>query len=99
MEERVKFTPVNDRVLVEIFDTEDTTEGGIIIPEVAKEKVVDGIVRAVGRGSATAKGVVVPIDVMVGDHVVTKKYGGTEITIDGRGYTCVREDDILGVVG
>jgi chaperonin GroES len=81
-----------------MFDREERSGGGLYIPEVAKEETIDGLVRAIGRGRFTYKKGIVPVDVSVGDHVVIAKYGGTDITVDDRGYRCVREDDILGVI-
>ena len=91
--------PLQDRVIVRRLEEEQKTKGGIIIPDTAKEKPIEGEVVAVGKGKVTDDGKVVKPDVNVGDRVLFSKYGGTEVKIDGVDYLIMREDDILGVVG
>ncbi len=87
-----KFKPQGDRVLVEVAAAEEKTASGIIIPDTAKEKPQKGIVIAVGEGKKKDE----PMTVKVGDHVLYGKYSGTEITIDGKEYLIMRQDDIFG---
>ena len=90
--------PLQDRVIVKRLKEEEKTKGGIIIPDSAKEKPVEGKVIAVGNGKVTDKGDVRKLDVKVGDRVLFGKYSGTEVKIDGEEHLILREDDILGVV-
>ena len=90
--------PLHDRIIVERLEEETMTAGGIIIPDSAKEKPLEGTVIAVGKGKSTEDGKVLPLDVKAGDKVLFGKYAGTEIKIDGKEYVMMREDDILGVV-
>jgi chaperonin GroES len=90
--------PLRDRIIVERLEEEAKTAGGLIIPDTAKEKPQQGIVRAVGKGKVTEDGKVLPMDIKVGDKVLFGKYAGSEIKIDGREYQIMREDDILGVL-
>jgi chaperonin GroES len=90
--------PLRDRIIVERVEEEAKTAGGLIIPDTAKEKPQQGIVRAVGKGKVTEDGKVLPMDIKVGDKVLFGKYAGSEIKIDGREYQIMREDDILGVL-
>ncbi len=89
--------PINDRVLVKVAQADETTKGGIIIPDTAKEKPQEGEVVAVGDGQLKPDGDRIPMTVKVGDTVLFGKYSGTEIKIDGEEYMIMREDDILGV--
>ena len=89
---KVSFTPQGDRVLVEPAQAEEKTAGGIIIPDTAKEKPQKGSVIAVGPGKKKDE----PMTVKVGDRVLYGKYAGTEITIDGKEYLIMRQDDIFG---
>ena len=91
--------PLQDRVIVKRLEEEQKTKGGIIIPDTAKEKPIEGEVVAVGKGKVTDDGKVIKPDVNVGDRVLFSKYGGTEVKIDGVDYLIMREEDILGVVG
>ena len=91
--------PLQDRVIVKRLEEEQKTKGGIIIPDTAKEKPIEGEVVAVGKGKVADDGKVIKLEVAVGDRVLFSKYGGTEIKIDGVDYLIMREDDILGVVG
>ena len=90
--------PLHDRIIVERLEEETTTASGIIIPDSAKEKPMQGDVIAVGKGKVTEDGKVLPLDVKVGDKVLFGKYSGTEIKIEGNEYLMMREDDVLGVV-
>lgn len=89
--------PLGERVLVEPKDEKEVTKGGIIIPDTAKEKPMEGTVIAVGK-KRDDKGNDVPFDVKIGDIVLLPKYGGTEIKVDGKTYQLVRQDDLLGVL-
>ena len=90
--------PLHDRIIVERLEEETTTASGIIIPDSAKEKPMQGDVIAVGKGKVTEDGKVLPLDVKVGDKVLFGKYSGTEIEIEGKEFLMMREDDVLGVV-
>jgi chaperonin GroES len=90
--------PLHDRIIVERIEEETMTAGGIIIPDSAKEKPIEGTIIAVGKGKLTEDGKLLPLDVKVGDKVLFGKYAGTEIKIDGKELMMMREDDILGVV-
>jgi len=90
--------PLQDRVIVKRVKEEEKTKGGIIIPDTAKEKPVEGEVLAVGNGKILDDGKVRKLDVKVGDRILFGKYSGTEIKIDGEERLILREDDILGVV-
>ena len=94
----MKIRPIQDRVVVRRVEEEETSKGGIIIPDTAKEKPVEGEVVAVGKGKVTEKGEVRPLDVKVGDRVLFGKYAGTEVKIDGEEHLILREDEVLGVV-
>jgi len=89
---------LHDRVLVKRVEAEEKTPGGIIIPDTAKEKPVEGEVLAVGPGARDETGAVRPLDVKVGDHVLFGKWAGTEVIIDGEDRLILKEADILGVV-
>lgn len=91
--------PLHDRILVKRLDAESKTPGGIIIPDNAKEKPVEGLVIAVGEGSRNKDGERIPLDVKAGDRVLFAKYSGTEIKAFGDDHMILREDDILAVVG
>lgn len=90
--------PLQDRVLVKRIEKEETTAGGIIIPDTAKEKPQEGQVEATGPGRVTEDGKVLPLDVKPGDLVLFQKYAGTEVKFGGEEYLLMREDDILGVI-
>jgi len=94
----MKIRPLQDRVLVARVAEEEKTKGGIIIPDTAKEKPVEGKVIAAGKGKVLEDGTVRPLDIKAGDRVLFAKYGGTEIKLGGEDYLILREDDILGVV-
>ena len=93
----MKFRPLHDRVLIESLESEEKTSGGIIIPDTAKEKPQEGKVIAVGPGSKSDDGKVAPMDVKVGDHVLFGKWSGTEVKIDGKEYSIMKESDIMGI--
>ena len=90
--------PLHDRVLVRRSSEEEKSKGGIIIPDTAKEKPIQGLVISVGQGRACDDGKVKPLDVKKGDQVLFGKYSGTEIKINGEELLMMREEDILGVV-
>jgi chaperonin GroES len=94
----MKVRPLHDKVLVERLDTEETTKGGIIIPDTAKEKPQEGKVVAVGTGRILEDGTKKPLEIKKGDKVLFNKYGGIDISIDGEDYLILREEDILAVV-
>ena len=94
----MKIVPLQDRVLVKRIEEEETTKGGIIIPDTAKEKPAEGKVVAAGKGKIKEDGTVIPLDVKVGDRILFSKYAGTEIKIEGEEHLIMREDDILGIV-
>jgi chaperonin GroES len=95
----MKIKPLGDRVLVKPAKEKETTKGGIIIPDTAKEKPQEGEVVAVGTGKLDEAGKVIPFNVKKGDRVLLPKYGGAEIKIDDVEYHIIREEDILGVIG
>jgi chaperonin GroES len=94
----MKIRPLNDRILVKRLEEEQTTAGGIIIPDTAKEKPAEGEIIAVGPGKLNDNGERIAIDLKPGDRVLFSKYGGTDVRIEGQDYLIMREDDILGVV-
>ena len=89
--------PLGPRALVELSESKDVKKGGIIIPDTAKEKPVEGKVIAIGK-KRDDDGKEIPFDVKVGDKVLLPKYGGTEVKIDDKEYQLVREEDLLGVI-
>ncbi len=96
---KVKIKPLGDRVLVEYIEEDEQVRGGIIIPDSAKERPQEAKVIALGTGKTGEDGKKEAFEVKVGDRVLVSKYGGTEVKIDGKEYTILRQDDILGVVG
>ena len=94
----MKFRPLQDRVLVRRIEEEEKTKGGIIIPDTAKEKPMEGEVIAAGPGTRDDDGKLHPLDVKVGDRVLFGKWSGTEIKIDGEDLVVMKESDIMGVV-
>lgn len=94
----MKLQPLHDRIVVKAAPKEDTTPGGIILPDTAQEKPLKGEVLAVGPGKRLDSGQLAPIDVKVGDTVIYGKYSGTEVTVDGEDYVILRADDILAVI-
>ena len=93
----MKFRPLHDRVVVKRIDAEEKTAGGIIIPDTAKEKPMQGEIIAVGSGVRGEDGKVVALDVKVGDRVLFGKWSGTEVKIDGQDLLIMKESDIIGV--
>ncbi|MBE6421333.1 MAG: co-chaperone GroES [Elusimicrobiaceae bacterium] len=94
----VKIKPLGDRVIVKPIERE-TMKGGIIIPDTAKEKPMEGEVLAVGPGKVADKGVRTEMDVKVGDRVLYGKYSGTEVKLDNETYLIIHQDEILGILG
>jgi chaperonin GroES len=93
----MKIRPLQDRIVVKRLESEGKTKGGIIIPDTAKEKPIEGRVVAVGNGKVLKNGKQLPLDVKVGDVVLFGKYSGTEIKLDGEEHVLIREDDVLAV--
>jgi chaperonin GroES len=93
-----KFRPLHDRVLVRRLEQAEKTKGGIIIPDTAKEKPMEGEIVAVGTGHVNDNGALRPLDVKKGDKVIFSKWAGTEITIDGEELMVMKESDIIGVL-
>ncbi len=94
----MKIRPLQDRILVKRVQEEERTKGGIIIPDTAKEKPVEGEVIAVGSGKVSDKGEVRPLEVKKGDRILFGKYSGNDIKIDGVEHLILREDEVLGVI-
>ena len=94
----MKVRPLHDRVIVKRVEEEQTTKGGIIIPDTAKEKPVEGKVIAVGNGRMLESGERVPLAVKEGDRILFGKYAGTEVKLDGEEHLIMREDDIIAIV-
>ncbi|MFO0679380.1 MAG: co-chaperone GroES [Polyangiaceae bacterium] len=94
----MKIRPLSDRIVVKRTKEEEKTKGGIIIPDTAKEKPIEGTVVAVGNGKTTKAGKTLPLDVKAGDRILFGKYSGTEVKLDGEEHVILREDDILAVV-
>jgi len=93
-----KFTPLHDRILVRRVEEADTTRGGIIIPDSAKDKPQEGEVISAGKGKINEEGKIRPLDVMEGDRILFGKYSGTEIKIDGEDFIIMREEEVLGIL-
>ena len=94
----MKFRPLHDRVMIRRVDPEVRTTGGIIIPDTAKEKPMEGEIVAVGPGARDDKGTVVPLDVKPGDRILFGKWSGSEIKLDGEDLLIMTESDIMGVI-
>ena len=94
----MNFRPLHDRVVVKRIDEEEKTAGGIIIPDTAKEKPMQGKIVAVGPGKRSDSGELSPLDVKAGDTVIFGKWSGTEVTIDGQDLLIMNESDIMGVL-
>ena len=94
----MKFRPLHDRVLLKPLEAEEKTAGGIIIPDTAKEKPMQGEVVAVGPGARNEKGEIVPLEVKVGDRVLFGKWSGTEVKIGGDELLIVKESDVMGII-
>jgi len=93
-----KLTPLHDRILVRRVEEAETTRGGIIIPDSAKEKPQEGVVIAVGRGKSNDEGKVFPLAVKEGDHILFGKYGGSEIKLDGEEFLIIKEEEVYGLL-
>ncbi|GAB6052944.1 co-chaperone GroES [Magnetospira thiophila] len=94
----MKFRPLHDRVLVRRTESEEKTAGGIIIPDTAKEKPMEGQVVAVGAGAKGEDGKVTPLDVKAGDRILFGKWSGTEVKMDGEELLIMKESDIMGII-
>jgi chaperonin GroES len=94
----MKFRPLHDRVLVKRVDQEEKTSGGIIIPDTAQEKPMEGEIIAAGSGTHRDDGTITPLDVKAGDRVLFGKWSGTEVKIDGDDLLIMKESDLLGVI-
>ncbi len=95
----MKIRPLQDRIIVKRIGEEETSKGGIIIPDSAKEKPQEGKVVAVGKGKNRDGGVLQKLDVKKGDRVLFGKFAGTEVTLEDEEHLIIREDDVLGIVG
>ena len=93
-----KFTPLHDRILIRRVEESDTSRGGIIIPDSAKDKPQEGEVISVGKGKISEEGKVRPLDVKEGDRILFGKYAGTEITLDNEDFIIMREEEVLGII-
>jgi chaperonin GroES len=93
-----KLTPLHDRIVVRRVEEAETSRGGIIIPDSAKDKPQEGEVIAVGKGKSNEEGKVHPLDVKAGDRILFGKYAGTEIKIDGEDLLIMREEEVLGIL-
>jgi len=94
----MNFRPLHDRVLVKRIDADEKTVSGIIIPDTAKEKPMEGEVMAVGSGTRNESGSIIALDVKAGDRVLFGKWSGTEIRVDGQDYLVMKESDIMGII-
>ena len=94
----MRFRPLHDRVVVRRVEQEEKTAGGIIIPDTAKEKPMEGEVLAVGPGARTEDGKIHPLDVKAGDRVLFGKWSGTEVKLDGEELMVMKESDIMGII-
>ena len=94
----MKIRPLHDRLIVRRLEEEEKTKGGIIIPDTAKEKPIEGKVIAVGAGRINKDGKKVPLEVKKDDRVLFTKYGGTEVKIDGEEHLMMKEDDVLAII-
>ena len=94
----MKFKPLHDRVLIEVLDSSEKTAGGIIIPDTAQEKPMEGEVLEVGSGSRNENGKLEPLDVKKGDKILFGKWSGTEVKMNGDEYLIMKESDIMGIL-
>jgi chaperonin GroES len=97
-ENDMAFRPLHDRILVRRVEAEEKTAGGIIIPDTAKEKPMEGEIIAAGAGARDESGKLVPLDVKVGDRILFGKWSGTEIRLDGEDLLIMKESDVMGVI-
>jgi chaperonin GroES len=95
---KINLSPLGDRVIVKPSEAEEKTKGGIILPDTAKEKPIEGTIVAAGPGKITDDGKVVKLGVKVGDKVLYGKYSGTEVTVEGEEYLIMRESDIFAII-
>ncbi len=93
-----KLTPLHDRILIRRVEEAETTRGGIIIPDTAKDKPQEGEVISVGKGKVNDEGKIFPLAVKAGDRILFGKYAGTEIKIDGEDFIIMREEEVLGIL-
>jgi chaperonin GroES len=96
---KMNLKPLGDRVIVKPMEAEEKTKGGIILPDTAKEKPIEGTIVAAGPGKVSDDGKVVKMEVKVGDKVLYGKYSGTEVTVDGEEYLIMRESDVFAIIG
>ena len=94
----MKVRPLHDRLIVKRLEEEEKTKGGIIIPDTAKEKPIEGKVIAAGTGRINKDGKKMPMEVKTGDRILFAKYGGTEVKMDGEEYLMMKEEDVLAVI-
>jgi len=94
----MKIQPLADRIVVKVLEAKEVTKGGIVLPDTAKEKPQEAEVIAVGKGKVSAEGKVIAPEVKAGDTILFGKYSGTEITMDGKEYLILKEEDILAIV-
>ena len=94
----MKFRPLHDRVLVRRAEEEEKTAGGIIIPDTAKEKPMEGEIVAVGSGARNDNGDIIPLEVKIGDRVLFGKYSGTDVSVGGEDLVIIKESDVMGIV-
>jgi chaperonin GroES len=96
---KINLKPLADRVIIKPSEAEEKTKGGIILPDTAKEKPIEGTVVAVGPGKLAEDGKAIKLEVKVGDKVLYGKYSGTEVTVEGDEYLIMRESDIFAIIG
>jgi chaperonin GroES len=96
---KMNLKPLGDRVIVKPMEAEEKTKGGIILPDTAKEKPIEGTIVAAGPGKTSEDGTVVKMEVKVGDKVLYGKYSGTEVSVEGEEYLIMRESDIFAIIG
>ena len=94
----MQIRPLHDRILVEPLDAEEKTAGGIIIPDTAQEKPMEGKIVAVGKGSRNDEGKIAALDVKKGDRILYGKWSGTDVKVDGDDYLIMKESDVMGVI-
>lgn len=94
----MKIRPLHDRLIVQRLEEEEKTKGGIIIPDTAKEKPIEGKVIAVGEGRVKKDGTKIPMEVKKGDRILFAKYAGSEVKMEGEEYLMMREDEVLAVI-
>jgi chaperonin GroES len=94
----MKFRPLHDRILLRRIEEDEKTAGGVIIPDTAKEKPMQGEVMAIGPGARNAKGEIMPLNIAVGDRILIGKWSGTEVKLDGEELLILNESDIMGII-